>query len=161
MPRVRKGDVVWVEPELVAQVEFSEWTHDRRLRQPSYQGLREDKSADEVGQDDAPGGIRPVPPELGAGTACSGSRTSTSRSGPTKASRRATCSRTTARSRRRVLPHIRDRPFTMRRYPDGWQGKAFFQKDKPKGMPAWIPTAGCSSPRASRRRAGSGSTPRS
>jgi bifunctional non-homologous end joining protein LigD len=29
----------------------------------------------------------------------------------------------------------------MKRYPDGWQGKFFFQKDAPKGMPDWIPTA--------------------
>src|SRR5213079_1749822 len=33
-----------------------------------------------------------------------------------------------------------DRPFTMKRYPDGWQGKFFFQKDRPAGMPDWIPT---------------------
>ncbi|MDP9491502.1 MAG: non-homologous end-joining DNA ligase, partial [Actinomycetota bacterium] len=42
MPKVRKDAVVWVEPELVAEVEFVEWTHDKRLRAPSYQGLRED-----------------------------------------------------------------------------------------------------------------------
>ena len=48
MPKVRKGDVVWVEPELVAEVRFAEWTHDGRLRAPVYQGLREDKEADEV-----------------------------------------------------------------------------------------------------------------
>ena len=29
----------------------------------------------------------------------------------------------------------------MKRYPDGWQGKFFFQKDAPKGMPEWVPTA--------------------
>jgi bifunctional non-homologous end joining protein LigD len=29
----------------------------------------------------------------------------------------------------------------MKRYPDGWQGKFFFQKDAPKGIPEWIPTA--------------------
>src|SRR6187200_2237972 len=40
-----------------------------------------------------------------------------------------------------VLPHLKGRPFTMKRYPDGWQGKFFFQKDAPKGMPDWIPTA--------------------
>ena len=34
MPRVRKADVVWVEPQLVAEVEFGEWTHDGRLRAP-------------------------------------------------------------------------------------------------------------------------------
>src|SRR5919109_2504980 len=48
MPKVRKSDVIWVEPRLVCQVEFAEWTHDGRLRAPSYKGLREDKFADEV-----------------------------------------------------------------------------------------------------------------
>ena len=28
-----------------------------------------------------------------------------------------------------ILPHLKDRPFTMKRYPDGWQGKFSFQKD--------------------------------
>ena len=48
MPKVRKGDVVWVRPELVCEVEFAEWTHDGHLRAPSFQGLRDDKSAREV-----------------------------------------------------------------------------------------------------------------
>src|SRR5439155_9222092 len=48
MPRVRKNQVVWVEPKLVAEVEFAEFTHDGRLRAPSYQGLRDDKAAEEV-----------------------------------------------------------------------------------------------------------------
>ena len=48
MPKVRKSDVVWVEPELVAQVEFAEWTHDGRLRAPVYKGLREDKEPADV-----------------------------------------------------------------------------------------------------------------
>jgi len=39
-----------------------------------------------------------------------------------------------------LVPHLRDRPFTMRRYPDGGQGNAFFQKDAPVHMPDWIPT---------------------
>jgi bifunctional non-homologous end joining protein LigD len=39
-----------------------------------------------------------------------------------------------------LVPHLRNRPFTMRRYPDGITGKAFFQKDAPKHMPDWIPT---------------------
>ncbi|MDQ2911270.1 MAG: non-homologous end-joining DNA ligase, partial [Actinomycetota bacterium] len=48
LPRVRKDDIVWVEPKLVAQVSFVEWTHDGRLRAPVYKGLREDKSPEEV-----------------------------------------------------------------------------------------------------------------
>ena len=38
----------WVRPEVVAQVAFSEWTRDGRLRHPRYLGLREDKPAREV-----------------------------------------------------------------------------------------------------------------
>jgi bifunctional non-homologous end joining protein LigD len=38
----------WTEPELVAQIAFTEWTRDGRLRHPRYQGLREDKPAREV-----------------------------------------------------------------------------------------------------------------
>jgi bifunctional non-homologous end joining protein LigD len=38
----------WAEPELVAQIGFSEWTRDGRLRHPRYLGLRDDKPADEV-----------------------------------------------------------------------------------------------------------------
>ena len=38
----------WAEPELVAQVAFSEWTRDGKLRHPRYQGLRYDKPAREV-----------------------------------------------------------------------------------------------------------------
>ena len=48
LPRVRKGDVQWVEPKLVAEVRFSEWTHDRHLRHPSYLRLRDDKEPAEV-----------------------------------------------------------------------------------------------------------------
>jgi bifunctional non-homologous end joining protein LigD len=38
----------WVEPELVAQIAFMEWTPDGRLRHPSFLGLRDDKAAREV-----------------------------------------------------------------------------------------------------------------
>jgi DNA ligase D-like protein (predicted ligase) len=40
---IRERGVTWVEPELVAQVGFSEWTRDGRLRHPRFLGLREDK----------------------------------------------------------------------------------------------------------------------
>lgn len=41
----------WLRPELVAELEFGEWTHDDRLRHPSYLGLRDDKPAGEVTKD--------------------------------------------------------------------------------------------------------------
>ena len=42
----------WVRPELVGQIEFSNWTDDGRLRHPSFQGLREDKPADQITRDE-------------------------------------------------------------------------------------------------------------
>jgi DNA ligase D-like protein (predicted ligase) len=46
--RVREPDVHWVTPELVAQIGFTEWTTDGRLRHPRFTGLRNDKRAAEV-----------------------------------------------------------------------------------------------------------------
>jgi DNA ligase D-like protein (predicted ligase) len=45
---VRERDATWVRPELVAQVGFTEWTRDGRLRHPRFLGLRDDKAATEV-----------------------------------------------------------------------------------------------------------------
>ncbi|KTC64741.1 DNA ligase D [Legionella adelaidensis] len=45
-PGVKKA--VWVKPELVAEVEFMEWTSEGRLRHPSFKGLREDKKATDI-----------------------------------------------------------------------------------------------------------------
>jgi bifunctional non-homologous end joining protein LigD len=39
-----------------------------------------------------------------------------------------------------LVPHLRDRPFTLKRWPHGIHGEAYFQKQAPKGMPDWIPT---------------------
>jgi bifunctional non-homologous end joining protein LigD len=53
---VRDRSATWVEPRLVAQIGFSEWTRDGRLRHPRFLGLREDKAASEVVREVAPGG---------------------------------------------------------------------------------------------------------
>jgi bifunctional non-homologous end joining protein LigD len=45
-------DVSWVKPTLVAEIQFSNWTEDGRLRHPSFQGLREDKPAKKVIHDE-------------------------------------------------------------------------------------------------------------
>jgi bifunctional non-homologous end joining protein LigD len=57
--------VHWVRPELVCEVEFTEWTTDGVLRHPSFQGLREDKAASEVVRETA----QPVEEATMAGTA--------------------------------------------------------------------------------------------
>ena len=126
MPRVRRGDVTWVEPRLVVEVEFSEWTHDGHVRQPSYKGLRDDK-----------------PPSRPCSTSARTRRPSRRgarelrltnldkvfwpEEGITKGDL-VDYYRAVAPV---LVPHLAGRPFTMRRYPDGAFGKAFFQKDAP------------------------------
>ena len=39
-----------------------------------------------------------------------------------------------------IVPHLSDRPFTLKRYPHGITQEAYFQKQAPKGIPDWIPT---------------------
>jgi bifunctional non-homologous end joining protein LigD len=39
-----------------------------------------------------------------------------------------------------IVPHLRDRPFTFKRYPHGIDGEVYFQKQVPKGAPAWVET---------------------
>jgi bifunctional non-homologous end joining protein LigD len=135
MPRVRKGDIVWVEPKLVAEVEFVEWTHDGHLRAPAYKGLRDDKEATEVRREEA------MPTEIRKGKRVLKLSNLDKPFWPEEGITKGDLISYYQRVAPVLVPHLRDRPFTMKRYPDGWQGKFFFQKDAPKGTPEWISTA--------------------
>jgi bifunctional non-homologous end joining protein LigD len=135
MPRVRKGDVQWVEPKLVAQVRFGEWTHDGHLRHPAYLGLREDKDAGDV-TSDVP---RQLPETITRGSRQLKLSNLDKPFWPDEGITKGDLLHYYEQVAPALLPHIKDRPFTMRRYPDGAYGKAFFQKDAPSHMPEWIP----------------------
>jgi bifunctional non-homologous end joining protein LigD len=134
MPKVRKADVIWVEPRLVCEVEFAEWTHDGRLRAPSYQGLREDKSATEVRRED------PLPDRVVKGNRelklSNLDKVFFPKEGITKGDL-LEYYRAIAPV---LVPHLKDRPFTMVRWPDGVEAGRFFQKDAPSHTPEWIET---------------------
>ncbi|MBA2567748.1 MAG: DNA ligase D [Actinobacteria bacterium] len=134
MPKIRKGDVVWVEPKLVAEVEFVEWTHDGRLRAPSYKGLREDKDPLEVRIEE------PMPTEIRKGKRVLKLSNLDKPFWPEEGITKGDLLSYYQSVADALVPHLKDRPFTMKRYPDGWQGKFFFQKDAPKHMPDWIQT---------------------
>jgi bifunctional non-homologous end joining protein LigD len=124
MPKVRRGDVVWVEPKLVCEVSFAEWTHDGHLRAPAFEGLRDDKPAEEV--------VREEPTRVKLSNL---DKVFWADEGITKGDL-VDYYRAVAPV---LVPHLHGRPFTMRRYPDGAYGKAFFQKNAPSHMPDWIP----------------------
>jgi bifunctional non-homologous end joining protein LigD len=133
MPRAKPGDVVWVEPVVVVEVAFAEWTRSGRLRAPVYLGVRDDVAATGVRRERVA-----LPEEVRRGARIV--RLS-NRDKPFWPDEQITKGDLLAYYRdvaQVLVPHLRGRPFTMKRYPDGWQGKHFFQKQAPAHMPEWI-----------------------
>jgi bifunctional non-homologous end joining protein LigD len=134
MPRVRKGDVVWVEPKLVAEVAFAEWTHDQHLRAPRFLGIRDDKEPQEVRRED------PVATEIRRGKKVLRLSNLDKVFWPDEGITKGDLIAYYRDVAPVLVPHLRDRPFTLKRYPNGVTNDFFFQKDAPKGMPDWIPS---------------------
>ncbi len=134
MPKVRKSDVIWVEPKLVCEVEFAEWTHDGRLRAPSYKGLREDKPAEDVRRE------VPIADRITKGSRELKLSNLDKVFFPVEGITKGDLLEYYRAVAPALLPHLRDRPFTMVRWPDGIEAGRFFQKDAPSHMPEWIPT---------------------
>jgi bifunctional non-homologous end joining protein LigD len=134
----------WVEPELVVEVRYREWTDEGLLRHPVFLRLREDKRIEECIRESSAG----EPPAPAAAPASPESDERIEKKVPFS-------------NRTKVfwpdegytkgdlldyyraiapwlLPHLRDRPIVMTRYPDGIAGKSFFQKDAPSFAPEWM-----------------------
>jgi bifunctional non-homologous end joining protein LigD len=155
MPRVRKGDVQWVEPQLVAQVRFGEWTHDDHLRHPAYLGIREDKSAGEVTRE------RPIADVLRLGKRelrlSNLDKPFWPDEGITKGDLLAYY-RAVAPV---LVPHLKDRPFTMRRYPTARTARRSSRRTRRRTCRTGSRRSARSSRRATSRARRSGSSSRS
>ncbi len=141
--------VVWVRPELVAEVEFRSWTTDGILRQASFQGLREDKPANEVVLETGASAEstldRAREPDVAAAA-----RALRKGSGRKKMSVKLTSPDKllwpdAGVSKEDLLAHyekvwprmepfVVNRPLSLVRAPDGIGGERFFQKHASKGM---------------------------
>jgi bifunctional non-homologous end joining protein LigD len=150
--------VRFVEPRLVAQIEFREWTQARTLRAPSFKGLRDDKDATEVTIE-----LPVAPPEgqVEPAVTAGGSGAIELVEGPVEISgreiklsnldkvlypkagfRKRDVIAYYAAVADRLLPHLSGRPLTLKRYPDGVEGKFFYEKECPPWRPDWVRTAG-------------------
>ncbi|NNM72621.1 DNA ligase D [Enterovirga aerilata] len=141
---VERRGVVWVEPKLVAEVEFRGWTADRHLRHASFKGLRDDKTADEV--------VREVPKDkVEVETAPPPRRAASIRSkcggevagvALTHADRVLWDEGITKLDLARfyeeiadwILPHVAGRPLSLVRCPNGAEKGCFFQKHSWAGL---------------------------
>jgi bifunctional non-homologous end joining protein LigD len=159
MPAEERGvrAPIWVEPKLVAEVDFHGWTHGDRVRQASYQGLREDKAAADVVRED----------KRKATVAATSKTTARKRSAPvTKAATKKTSAKKATNATvgaitlshpdrvywedagitKRDLadyykdvwtwmaPHVVGRPIALLRCPEGASGQCFFQKHAAAGI---------------------------
>jgi len=134
---------VWVKPELVAQVRFAEWTSDRKLRAPVYLGLRADIEAVQVGREAVVETLLPSDKKEVSLTIDGHALKFTNldklyfpEDGYTK---RDLLNYYDAVSSL-LLPHLKDRPLSLKRYPNGIHGAFFFQKNTPAGYPGWLRT---------------------
>ena len=118
----------WVEPLLVADVEYSERTREGILRQSVFKGLRDDKPPEEVVRERA---------DLRGQRFSNWDKVLFPATGFTKGDliEYAVAIAPT------LLPHLRDRPVTLRRWPDGVEGRTFFEKNSPAHRPQWVETA--------------------
>jgi bifunctional non-homologous end joining protein LigD len=161
----------YVRPELVGEVAYGEWTPAGRLRHPRWTRLRTDKGAAEVSREteaDDPAPEASVGRGGRAGAESKKRQSATSGSRPTRVrveDREIPVTNLDkvlfpetgftkgqlidyyARIAPAMLPQIADRPLTMKRYPDGVEGKFFFEKRIPSHAPHWVKTASVPSER--------------
>ena len=139
-------DHTWVEPKLVCDVRYKEITKDGLLRQSVFLRFRDDKKPEDV-----------VMPGLGARESGLGEpipspepRTPVSREvkfsnltkvfWPEEGYTKGDLIEYYRSMAPWLLPYLMDRPVVLTRYPDGINGKSFYQKDAPGFVPEWIQT---------------------
>jgi bifunctional non-homologous end joining protein LigD len=147
--------VTWVKPEVVCTVRFAQWTKDNRLRAPVFLGIREDVAPKDCVREAA----EPAPPAAEApaerAKLLSGKQAEVllpvgkqrlkftnlnkvfwPREGYVK---RDLINYYDAVAEL-LVPHLKDRPLSLKRYPNGIEGKYFFQKEAAESFPDWLRT---------------------
>ena len=141
----------WVEPRLVCEVRFTDWTEDGGLRHPTFLGLRDDRNPEDCRRETAePSAAGPeAGPEADPAPAPVTAPDPGPRLTPTNLRKvfwpaegytKADLIGYYEGVARWMLPYLRDRPLVLTRFPDGIAGKSFYQKDAPEFAPAWVRT---------------------
>ncbi|WP_242692020.1 DNA ligase D [Aridibaculum aurantiacum] len=166
-PNPPKADVTWVKPEVVCEISYRQRTKDGAIRHPSFKGLREDKSASEVVME-VPAHTNDVVPEAlvekkmikspgkkERNTLLNPKEETQVRSINGHDIKFGNLSKlywpkegVTKRDMLNyyyqvapiMLPYIKDKPQTLNRFPNGIEGKTFYQKDVKGKAPEWLET---------------------
>jgi bifunctional non-homologous end joining protein LigD len=140
----------WVRPVLVAEVSFTEWTDDGTLRHPSFLGLRADKRATDVVREhpaasNADDASEQPPPRLRSQARARAVADKNAVAGivvsnpdkklyPEAAVTKRDLAVYYAAVGEWMLPHVRGRPLTLLRCPNGWNEECFYQKKAEGGV---------------------------
>ena len=140
-------EITWVRPELVCEVKFTNWTEEGRLRAPVFMGLRPDIDPQECVRESAAPAERV--PLIAADVkeavmTIDGHRLKFTNLDKLyypddKIPKRDLINYYDAVAPL-LVPHLKDRCLSLRRYPDGIKGEAFFQKNTPESYPGWLRT---------------------
>jgi bifunctional non-homologous end joining protein LigD len=145
-PPPRVPEAHWTEPRLVADVSFSDWTAEGRLRHPVFRGLREDRDAAGIKLPDAALAGRPEPP----GQSAAGRRPVIRVGGvrltnpgrvlyPEQGLTKLALAHYYQGIAERMLPALAGRPLSLLRCPEGREAECFFQKHPAKPLSARFP----------------------
>ncbi|MGA8029004.1 MAG: DNA ligase D, partial [Bryobacteraceae bacterium] len=144
MPNIKDGikNVTWVRPEVICQVRFLEWTQDGVLRAPVFVALRDDKAATEVVREEPHQSDSPDLSEREATVDVDGHRLKLTNLDKVWFPKDGWKKRDLLRFYDAVspwlLPHLKDRPLSMKRYPNGIAKEFFFQKNAGSHFPDWM-----------------------
>ena len=146
------GDTTWVEPELVCEAQFKEWTEEGLLRQPVFLRFRDDKAPEDCERQRDRGieGWRDRGIEGSRDRGIEGEREAAPKTvalsnlkkvfWPAEGYTKGDLIEYYRAIAPWMLPYLRNRPLVLTRFPDGIEGKSFYQKDAPDFVPAWMQT---------------------
>ncbi|GAC1320448.1 MAG: DNA ligase D [Thermoleophilaceae bacterium] len=167
--KISRG-ALFVEPKLVAEVEFTEWTREGLLRHPVYKGLRAvDPAKVVLGSAEPERAPARAQAQVGRPATPGKAGGETPSIGPLRPSRKGAFETTVEDRWLRLtnldkvlyprtgftkgelidyyagvapvlLPHLHGRPLTLKRYPNGVEGKYFYEKQCPSHRPDWVRT---------------------
>ena len=139
-----KKGVTWTRPELVCEVRYANWTSDGRLRAPVFVGLRPDIGPAECG--DPPAAREPLLPPSQAEAILTVDGHDLKFTNLKKVfypdegyTKRDLLNYYDAVAPL-ILPHLKDRPLSLKRYPNGIKQDFFFQKEVAASFPKWLRT---------------------
>jgi bifunctional non-homologous end joining protein LigD len=132
----KERNLRWLEPKLVAEIEFAGWTGSRMIREASFKGLREDKEATDVVEEGASGATRAsAGRSVVLGVAISKpDKALWPDAGDGRPVTKLDLARYFESVGEWMMPHLTGRPCSLLRAPDGIGGQQFFQRHAMAGM---------------------------